>query len=457
MENGIHRDVLDLEEFDFTKLDFTHPSASFKENGVQFINMDYSNKTFRITEDFIKQCVQEIKNNGLLIDNDESAKIEVNFKNCKFSNFIIKEQNIKADILFDYDEKSQNLEIQKFIIFGSTLGGKFYINKQYSGNSQTLKINSFKLENTVFEENFKLHHTNLSEFNIEDTDFNKHADFFKSKFFKGTLLEDKDEKINKDDIGFKAINFKGLALFGDTEFSKKLIFKYVTFESFSHFRKAKLKKGLDLDYSNIQQEMNFFDVKELDNPESKNNTSQETFRIIKHNFEKIGNKIEANKYHALELDRKQNNLESENPRKWLEYIVFKIHSLSSEHSTNWLRVVLWLLIIGSITTLLNISALYVLSLPIFYIIYLLTSLVSSIETERIFIITIILLCMTIFNINSLFTNIAIITLTNSSVVFLGGLDDYLSSWQKVVLFFNKISLGYLYYQFLLSVRKDTRK
>jgi hypothetical protein len=106
LENGIHKDVLDLEEFDFTKLDFTHPSASFKENGVQFINMDYSNKTFRITEDFIKQCVQEIKNNGLLIDNDESAKIEVNFKNCKFSNFIIKEQNIKADILFDYDEKS---------------------------------------------------------------------------------------------------------------------------------------------------------------------------------------------------------------------------------------------------------------------------------------------------------------------------------------------------------------
>jgi hypothetical protein len=112
LENGIHRDVLDLSEFDFKQLDFTHPNVSFKENGIQFIDQDYSNKTLRITKDFIEQCQNKINENDLLTNSD---KFEINFKNCKFSNIIIKEQNIKADILFDYDEKSQNLEIQNYL------------------------------------------------------------------------------------------------------------------------------------------------------------------------------------------------------------------------------------------------------------------------------------------------------------------------------------------------------
>jgi hypothetical protein len=54
--------------------------------------------------------------------------------------------------------------------------------------------------------------------------------------------------------------------------------------------------------------MNFFDIEKLDSPKAKNNTSQETFRIIKHNFNKIGNTIEANKYHSLELKKRRNQL-----------------------------------------------------------------------------------------------------------------------------------------------------
>lgn len=408
MENGIYRDVLDLEEFDFKTIEFTHPNVSFKENSIQFIDQDYSNKTLRITENFIQQCQNIINKNSFLSNSD---KIEINFKNCKFSNIIIKEQNIKADVLFDYDENSKNLEIQKFIIFGSTLGGKFYINKQYSGNSQTLKINSFKLENTIFEENFKLHHTNLSEFNIEDTDFNKHADFFKSRFFKGTLLEDKNEKINKDDIGFKAINFKGLALFGDTEFSKKLIFKYVTFESFSHFRKAKLFEGLDLDYSNIQNEMNFFDVEKLDSSKAKNNTSQETFRIIKHNFNKIGNIIEANKYHSLELKKRRNQLKIFST-DFFNYLVFFFHWISSNHSKNWVLPILWIFAIGFFTS---------------------WSLVNDGHT----------FCGAFLS--DIFKYISIINY-----------DDCIKR-NPIIFITNKILLGYFYYQFITAIRKDTKK
>ena len=53
---------------------------------------------------------------------------------------------------------------------------------------------------------------------------------------------------------------------------------------------------------------------------------------------------------------------------------------------------------------------------------------------------------------------ALINLTNSYFIFIGDVEkNELNTWQIIVLFFNKISLGYLYYQFLMSVRKDTRK
>ncbi|WP_304544509.1 hypothetical protein [Sulfurimonas microaerophilic] len=412
MENHIYRDVLNLDDFNLQELDFSSTNyISYKENGIQFKNQDFSNTTLRIDKNFIDECKEEIRQRRFLTGVD--FIIDIEFKNCHFSNIIIKEEIINANLLFDYDEQNTNQEIEKFILFGCTLNGKFYINKQYSGNNKTLTIKSLKIENTVFKSNFKLHKTVLKEFNIEDTDFEKHADFFKSIFHQGTLKKDDIEKINDNDIGFKAINFKGLALFGDTEFHKKLIFKYVTFESFSHFRKAKLFKGLDLDYSNIQNEMNFFDVTELDNSEAKNNTSQETFRIIKHNFTKIGNTIEANKYHALELKKRRNQLKILSA-DFFNYLVFFFHWISSNHSQYWVLPVLWILAIGYLTYL---------SLDSF-------------------------VCARYGCSNNLIDMFKYISIINY--------DDCIKK-NPIIFILNKVLLGYFYYQFIVSIRKDTRK
>lgn len=432
MENNIYLDVNSLSTFNYSNFCNTYSeNIAYKENGIQISCIDFSNTTFRLDNKFIEQCRQKIDEEqqsmgckSLKNEDGSYTKVEIVFKNCKFSNFIIKEKNIYDHIFIDNNEDGINLEINKLILFSSKLGGKFYINKQYAGNDKTMKIHSLKISDTIFEENFKLHNVDVAEFSIEDTDFEKHADFFKSKFTLGTLTKDDVSKINEHDIGFKAINFKGLALFGDTEFQKKLIFKYVTFESFSHFRKAKLFQGLDLDYSNIQNEMNFFDVEKLDTKEAKKNTSQETYRIIKHNFEKIGNKIEANKYFALELEQKKINLENDEPRKWLDYIVFKIHWLSSEFGTNWFRVLILICFTSFMT-------------------------VGFVHFE--------LLKQLFFN-PSLFRPEYIMKIINEFFQYLYILNksEILVS-HPATLLFNKIALGYLYYQFLISIRKDTRK
>jgi len=99
-------------------------------------------------------------------------------------------------------------------------------------------------------------------------------------------------------------------------------------------------------------------------------------------------------------------LSKDKSAKWLDYTVFKMHSLSSEHSTNWFLVLLWIIFIGIVTSI-------------------------AIKASTI--------------------SISLISVESYQKISEKPL------WYMPVIFLNKVSLGYLYYQFLMSVRKDTRK
>lgn len=351
------------------------------------------------------------------------ANIFILFKNCKFN--IIKFINFNVIIgqfpasYVDFKDDIRGIEfiwdkeisqISKIVINKSNFCGKFYINKQDDNKTNQLKITRLEIDKVNFEQNFKLHNCLIDEVFIKDVDFQKNADFYKSKFIKG---------IDENDIYFKSINFKSLALFGDTEFFEKLIFKYVTFEGHNHFKSAKLHKGLDLEYTNVQKEINFYGIEILD----KTTTSQETYRIIKNQFEKLNNKIEANKYHALELDQRKKELETDKLNNLSEYLVFKIHDLSSKHSTSWFRTVLCIMIISFFT--------------IFLVHF-------DIAKDLFF-----------HPSNFRFEYLAKIWSEFWQYINITNLDKLKD--KPFILFFNKVSLGYLYYQFITAVRKDTRK
>ena len=275
--------------------------------------------------------------------------------------------------------------------------GKFYINSQYNNPSEEFKIDTLDIQDTKFHANFKLHNCEIKNFTLKDTDFEKNADFFRTKF-----------STNKDII-FHAINFRGLALFGDTVFKEHLLFQYVTFGGYSHFRQAEFQKGLNLEYANIEKEMNFFGIKELDEKTSIENTNQETYRIVKYQLQKVGNIIDSNKYHALELEKKRQKVcdfcDKKN-RNALDCIVLNIHKLSSNYSANWILSLFWIFAVGLLFNICVTNEF--LSINIFKYISLLTS-----------------------------------------------KEDFSSNYLLFVL--NKVILGYLYYQFVTAIRKDTRK
>ena len=145
--------------------------------------------------------------------------------------------------------------------------------------------------------------------------------------------------------------------------------------------------------------------------------------MTKNQFEKLNNKIEANKYHSLELEQRKKELEKNKCHNLTDYLIFKIHELSSKHSTSWVRALVC---------------------------------IASVSFFTIFLVHFDIVKDVFFN------------PSNFRIEYLQKIWD--EFWQYVnitnleklkdkpfILFINKLSLGYLYYQFLTAVRKDTRK
>ena len=214
--------------------------------------------------------------------------------------------------------------------------------------------------------------------------------------------------LDKNKLLFKGINFYELALFGEATFDKYLQFKYVTFRGYTHFRATTFNDGLDLEYANIEKEMNFFGITNLDSKQSEEKTSQETYRIVKYQLEKVGNIIDANKYAALELNKKRMSScqDCHGFYSFLDCIVLSIHKLSSNFSKNWILSLFWIFVVGLIFNFCLTNEFF--SMNFFKYISLLTS-----------------------------------------------KEDFCSNYLLFVL--NKVILGYLYYQFVTAIRKDTRK
>ncbi|WP_041962455.1 pentapeptide repeat-containing protein [Sulfurospirillum cavolei] len=357
----------------------------------------------------------------------------IEFKNCTFKKIEVSHQFL--NIIFDHctisDFKITNYHSPKeppinnqSLVVLAFLGGtittmnlyglinfthRLYINPQSKRNDQPMQISILRLEACHLMDNFKLHNAVIDEVEITDVNFESNADFFKSVFKKGVVFDlQTGKKSLQSDIEFASINFRGMALFDSTLFEQKLVMQYATFEKTTNFRNATFREGIDLDKINSKEGINFFNISGL-NPL---NTSQESFRIIKHNLKEIDNTIEANHYHSLELNVHRKNIKIFNNsscfpiQSILDWAVSSFHFISSNYSKNWLLSLAWMAC-------------------------------TSIGTNWYLGHNLSLEC--------IFKYINILTTV----------DDFDQSYIAMTL--NKVTLGYLYYQFLTAVRINTKE
>lgn len=330
-----------------------------------------------------------------------NPKNNIYFIDCIFKKDLIIKSSLENDEVVSFNLDGG--KINNLIIKNSIINTNLHINHT---SKERLNIKNFEVLNSTLKQDFSFYNSNINNVNIKNCDFNSLLEFNECNF--------------KNKFNLEEITCKGFALFDICTFNSNAIFKHIAFEKFTAFRGTKFKKCLDLEYISNDKAINFFDINIID----KLKISQETYRIIKHNFEELGNKIEANKYHALELEQKRIKLEDDKESDWKEKCVFRFHDWSSNHSTNWFRP-LWLSLVIAILT-------------VFF-----TNISIAIDL--------------FFN-PSLFKFEYIAKIWNEfwQYCYIGNMSDKLKA-SPFVFFINKISLGYLYYQFLLSVRKDTRK
>ncbi|MFT5874169.1 MAG: hypothetical protein ACI8WT_003129 [Clostridium sp.] len=442
-----------IKNYKFNCICFNESQFTYDVNQQAINSVFVSSPTNTIV---FEDCVfEELKFKGYL-------EYSFQFKNCQFGKITF--ENIlfnkvhEGSIEFTVEKgmKYTNSFIEKLILNNSAFNNKFYINDQKKGNSEVI-INYLEIKESKFNHNFKLHNTVVKEVSIDGIDFEKNADFFNTVFLKGA---DPREGDDESGIIFYSVNVKGLTIFEECEFHEKISFKYVTFSGLVQFRSADFIHGLNLDKTNIEKEINFYNVKGLEKNSEKNKTSQETYRILKFNCEKMGNIIDANHYHSLELEKRKEylngkyfvykiknfpseieyflglnenreGLEKQYKGSLQEWIVFNINYIASIFATSWLLPLLWMIVLGVYTSysvywsdgtldkLLEMPKLsYLGSKEYFYDVY---------EGLKIS-----------------FKYMSIIKV-----------DEYHGS--SIMFFFNKVLLGYLYYQFITAVRKDTRK
>jgi hypothetical protein len=214
-------------------------------------------------------------------------------------------------------------------------------------NSNFPEIRIFKIKFLIFKDCIFLDNIDLTPFfyakNLEITNctFHENVDI-------QTIIHQEQFVFQKNsvlkEIKFFNIEFKSICFFVENNINK-LTFNGVRFDDNAIFSNSKIE---DLSFKNsfFRKETNFLDMtlSEVGN--------RETARIIKDSFEQQNNIIEANKFYALEMKEREKELKQDRKegKNFFEWLVFKIHGLSSNHSQDWLLALYWIFIIGFISS-----------------------------------------------------------------------------------------------------------
>ncbi|WP_164469863.1 hypothetical protein [Aliarcobacter cryaerophilus] len=293
---------------------------------------------------------------------------------------------------------------------------------------QFVKLNELKI-NKVKSLNIQINDSTIDFLSISDSSLN-HLNFLNG-INKNTILKN----IKIENTGFNT-TFLDRLDFIDVEIKNKIDLKNSFIPTNSSFFGLKSSKGI-LDVAN-----------------------RETARKIKDSFEKQNNIIEANKFYALEMKEREKELERDirEGKNFFEWLVFKIHGLSSNHSQDWTLALFWIIsftfLSVTIEKIFNSSVglldKYILSLIISVGITFINFHIANTKKTYYLISIFIYYC-----IYSIFTQDLLLKYFSKTLnpFSLMQTDDPINGLQLLY----KIIIAYLIYQFIVSIRQNTRR
>lgn len=297
--------------------------------------------------------------------------------------------------------------------------------------------NGLILKNMIFKKGSKVQIQNclqITNANFANTTFGDLADFYNSTFMGNT--------------SFVKTNFQDIVVFSEATFQEDIDFKYTTFNELAQFKNTKFCKILNLENTIIKEEVNFLGVTKDSSDTLIDVANRETARIIKHSFEKQDNIMEANKFYAIEMQEREKELSFFNKKNWIDWIIFKIHGNSSNHSQDPVLPLLWIL---------NLACIYTMWISTFSHDNMLAVATIGLILASVFFVKKKIVNMWLLAVGLCFAFMSYITPESiANLINPFSKIDSQSSMTFGVLIF-KILEAYLIYQFIVSVRQNTRR
>lgn len=315
--------------------------------------------------------------------------LHLNLSNLKFDEFI--ELQANSSILFNFCTFNKSL-----IINGEQTDERllnlFSIIIQHC-KFEKLFVRKIKIENTFlyykdFATLFEKVETTSSHIiapqvdigikliDFKDVIFNSTQDFswintdeilfsecqFLTKIISNRIIAERYQIFNcefNSSINIEAVEVKELLIFQanfDHFFSvsnstfNKLFLSSTSFKYTVDFSEAQIDQNLTLHSSLFNQSPNFLATKF--SKKALKNIDRETFRIIKHSFQSIGNNIEANKYYAYEMEAYRRYLKNSKDNEQgtrRERVLLGFNALISKHGQDYVRASFWLIFCMAIT------------------------------------------------------------------------------------------------------------
>jgi uncharacterized protein YjbI with pentapeptide repeats len=272
-------------------------------NGVLYQNCIFHEEVSSYSEDDGKYVIDS------QLFNDCEFEKGIEFGNVEF----------KSPIFNNTDDRDLNIE--SLHLMDCILKDKFILNR--------CNIQSFFMEDTVFESKFEFKQNIVADFEIFNTNYFKVVDTFETKFGKFNIKK----SIFDDFVGFEKCSF-GDSVDSENEDAAK--FTYATFLSFVNFRNTNFYTGLDIENINLKEAPNF-----LNTNINEKNSNRETFRIVKSSFDKIHNYIEANKYFSYEMKKYKEELKGTD--KTQEKVILFLNEKISNYGQSYIKPILYMI------------------------------------------------------------------------------------------------------------------
>lgn len=408
----------------FQNIDFTSVNEiNFLNKEIKIIKYPKLEKNCNNFEISITITIKSIYDDAIPNekDSDEITDIE-SIKELKFINCILNTMRIGDCSL-----------LTKITLEKTTINGGFSFNNN-------VKIDKFICVNSIFEKKVEIKESKIQNIDLSNTKFKDLADFYKTEFY---------------DTNFHKTTFEDISVFTEATFHEIVDFEYTTFKELALFRKTKFKKTVNFEDSIFKVEANFLDI-------SASMANRETARIIKNSFEKQSNIIEANKFYALEMKEREKELgkDIKNGKNFFEWLIFKAHEISSNHSQDWVLALLWIIAIGLLYTTFSFCSLSTCLNSINTSLMMISISLASIynlhfygESKYKRYTKYIYLLLLFINYIALTKDVTLSCLASRISPF-----SALSNNDPIALgLLFKVTIAYLIYQFVVSVRQNTRR